>query len=92
MSDRFIPVAPFWWATNLGGVMLTGVVAARSQKPAIRALFAGAVALHVGEAVYAYRAARASGFTDSASRWGLQTLGVGFPSLLALREARRGDV
>ena len=29
MTDRFVPVAPMWWVTNLGGVVATGVVAAR---------------------------------------------------------------
>jgi hypothetical protein len=89
MNDRFVPVAPYWWATNFGGVVLTGIVAARTRKPAMRALFAAAVALHVGEAIYAYRAAKASGFNTTAPRWALQTLGVGFPSLIALKRARQ---
>ncbi len=89
MSDRFVPVAAGWWVSNFGGVVLTGIVAARSRRPAMRALFASAVALHIGEAVYAYRSARAAGFTHSAPRWALQTLAVGFPSLLALRDACR---
>jgi len=62
MSDRFVPVAAGWWVSNFGGVVLTGIVAARSRRPAMRALFASAVALHIGEAVYAYRSARAAGY------------------------------
>ena len=93
MSDAstFIAVAPGWWVTNLGGVVATGLVAARTRRPAFRLLFAGAVALHVGEAVYSYRAAQRAGFSESAGRWAIQTLGVGFPSLLALREARQAQ-
>jgi hypothetical protein len=49
----------------------------------MKALLAGAVALHVGEAVVAGRRARRHGLP--AGRWAGQTLGVGFPSLLALR-------
>jgi hypothetical protein len=88
MTDRFVPVAPMWWVSNFGGVVLTGVTAARTKRPFMRAIFVGAVALHVGEAVYAYRSARAAGFTRSAPKWALQTLGVGFPSLRALHDAR----
>lgn len=89
-ADRFLPVAPFWWITNFGGVVLTGVLAAATDWLPLWLIFAGAVALHVGEAIYAYRAAHAAGFTRSAPRWALQTLGVGFPSLQALRLARSG--
>jgi hypothetical protein len=87
-ADRFLPVAPFWWITNFGGVVLTGVLAAWTDWLPLWVIFAGAVALHVGEAVYAFRAAHRAGFTRSAPRWALQTLGVGFPSLQALRLAR----
>ena len=50
-----------------------------------------AVALHVGEAAYAYRPRAGPGLTGSAPRWGLQTLAVGFPSLGALRAVIRRD-
>ena len=88
MSDAttFLPVAPKWWASNFGGMVVYGAVASRSQSRLLRLGFAAAVALHVGESIYAYRRARAAGFEDSAPRWALQTLGVGFPSLLALTE------
>jgi len=88
-ADTFAAVDPKWWVSNCGGVLLTGVFATRSHRPWMKAVFAGAVALHVGEAVYAYRSAQRAGFTRSAPKWALQTLGVGFPSLLALRDARR---
>lgn len=88
MSDeRFVPVAPAWWVANCGGVLLTGAVAARTGRPALRLLFAGAVVTHVVEAAVAYHWARREGWSRSAPRWAAQTLGVGFPSLLALRAA-----
>lgn len=85
----FLPVAPHWYLTNLGGLLLNGAIAGITKKRFYRSLFLGGVALHVVEAAYAYRAAQRAGFTESASRWGLQTLAVGFPSLLALRDATR---
>jgi hypothetical protein len=88
-TDRFVAVAPGWYVSNLGGLIMTGVVARRSGRPALRLLFAVAVGLHVGEAAYAYTAARRAGMTRSASRWALQTLAVGFPSLGALRAVIR---
>jgi len=87
--DAFVAVAPGWFASNLGGMILTGIVAARSGRPSLRLLFAVAAALHVGEAAYAYSAARRAGLSGSATRWGLQTLAVGFPSVGALRAVIR---
>ncbi|MFA5885653.1 MAG: DUF4499 domain-containing protein [Acidimicrobiia bacterium] len=84
-SETFVPVAPIWWVTNFGGVVMTGVTAVRSRSKLKRGMFAAAVALHVGEAVYAHRIARNAGLGEDAPKWGLQTLGVGFPSLIALR-------
>lgn len=89
--DTFIPVDRRWWVTNTGGVALTGVLAAVTGRRALRRLFRVAVAIHVGEALYSYGAARRAGFTTSASRWGLQSLGVGFPSLIQLRAAIRAS-
>jgi hypothetical protein len=83
--DTFVPVERRWWFTNTGGVVLTGVLAAVTGRRALQRLFRAAVAIHVGEAVYSYGVARRAGFTTSARRWALQTLGVGFPSLIALR-------
>ena len=52
---------------------------------ALRAILAGAVAIHIGEAVAAGRQARRRGLP--ARGWVLQTLAVGSPSLVALRRA-----
>jgi hypothetical protein len=87
--DRFVAVAPGWYVSNLGGLILTGVVARRGGPPAQRVHLAVARGGHAGEAAYAYTAARRAGFTRSASRWGLQTLAVGFPSLDTLRSVIR---
>ena len=85
--NTFVLAAPGWWVSNLGGIVVTGVVARRSGRRAMKLLFAGAVALHAGEAVYTYVAARRAGFTASAPKWALQTLALGFPSIQALRRA-----
>jgi len=87
-ADVFVPVEARWWLSNFGGMVAFGVVAARSRSRLLKGGFAAAAALHVGEAVYAYGAARRAGYVTSANRWALQTLAVGFPSLLALRAAR----
>ena len=87
--DTFVPVAPFWYATNLGGLVLNGVVAAATGKRLAKLSFWGGVALHLGEAAYAYAAANRAGFTRSAPKWALQTLAVGFPSLRALQQMTR---
>lgn len=91
MSDdaTFVAVEPWWWVTNTGGIALTGLLAARTGRRSLRALFISAVAIHVGEAAYSYVRATRVGFGASAPRWALQTLGVGFPSLVALHEAVR---
>ena len=87
--DTFVAVDRRWWLSNTGGIVVTGVLAAVTGRPALQRLFRTAVAIHVGEALYTYGAARRAGFTTSAPRWALQTLGVGFPSLMALRDARQ---
>lgn len=94
MSDEsrpatFVAVEPLLWFTNAGGVTVTGLLAARTGWRGLRWLFWGAVAVHVGEALYTYGAARRAGFTRDAVRWALQTLGVGFPSMFLLRAAVR---
>ena len=85
MSETFVPVTPMWWVTNLGGLTVNGIVAARRKSTLTRLVFGAAVVTHVVEAGYAYGIARRAGF-DDAWKWGLQTLGVGFPSLFALNE------
>jgi hypothetical protein len=86
--DTFVMVAPHWFLMNTGGVVMNGVLALTTKHRTYRLLFWGAVATHAAEAVYTYRAAQRAGFTRSASRWALQTLAVGFPSVLALHRAR----
>ena len=95
MQVTFVPVAPVWWVSNFGGVVVNGVVAARRKSTLARMVFGAAVATHVVESVYAYRRAQREGLGDAAWKWGLQTLGVGFPSLLALNDlvaARREHI
>ncbi len=94
MSPRptFVAVAPAWWVSNLGGLLVNGLVARRTGSRALRAVFVAAVATHVVEAAYAYRTARRAGLADDAGRWALQTLAVGFPSLFALHACLAGRV
>jgi hypothetical protein len=88
VEDTFVPVTGRWWVSNTGGIALTGLLAALTGRRVLRWAFWGGVAIHVVEAAYAYQAARKAGFTRRAGRWALQTLGVGFPSLLAFHAAR----
>lgn len=85
-DDRdFVPVAPGWWVSNFGGIVTSGIVAARTRRPLLRWVFALGAVTHVVEGAVAYRRARTAGLgEDAARRWGLQTLGVGFPSLIGL--------
>ncbi len=83
----FVPVAPAWYASNTGGLVLTGLLAARTRRRLLWFVLAAGTATHVVEAAVAYRKAHAAGFTDAAPKWGLQTLAVGFPSLMALNAA-----
>jgi hypothetical protein len=55
---------------------------------ALRALLIGSAVLHAAEAVAAGALARGRGL-PSPRRWQVQTLVVGFPSLLALRKSSR---
>jgi hypothetical protein len=89
IDDTFVAVDRRWWLTNTGGVVLTGVLAAVTGRRPLQRLFHAAVAIHVGEALYSYGAARRAGFTTSARRWALQSLAVGFPSVTALRAVIR---
>lgn len=88
-AATFVAVKPYWYLTNTGGIIMNGILAATTKKRLYTWLFWGAVGVHVAEAAYTYRAARAAGFIESAPRWTLQTLAVGFPSLLALAKATR---
>jgi hypothetical protein len=88
-ADTFVTVAPHWFLVNTGGVVMNGVFALATKRRTYQLLFWGAVATHAVEAVYTYRAAQRAGFTRSAPRWALQTLAVGFPSVVALHRAKR---
>ena len=83
----FVPVSPAWYVSNTGGIALTGLLAALTGRRALWVVFWAASATHVTEAAVTYRKAQAAGFTESSPRWALQTLAVGFPSLLALNAA-----
>jgi hypothetical protein len=87
-----------WFAVLDGGVVALTVLAlspsahakAQAKVPlpsqrALQGLMGVTAVLHVGEALQAQRLARRHGFP--ARPWALQTLVVGFPSLLALRRA-----
>lgn len=93
MQPTFVPVAPVWWVSNFGGLVTNGIVAVRKKSRLTRLVFGAAVVTHVVEAGFAYRTAQREGLGDAAWKWGLQTLAVGFPSLLALHEllAERED-
>lgn len=92
LHPTFVAVAPAWWVSNLGGLVVNGLVARRTGSRALRVVFVAAVATHAVEAAYAYGAARRAGLADDAGRWALQTLAVGFPSLFALRACLAGRV
>lgn len=92
----------FWWASILFGMSLLSVLALSDAAYALwsqqvttffpqallRIILIGAVAAHIGEALYAYRLAGRLGLARSQLSWTLQTLVLGFPSLrLLLRRA-----
>lgn len=92
--------APAWFVVLDGGVVAltvlslspTAYAAARARTPlpsraALQALLGATAVLHVGEAAYARRTARALDL--DVAGWTRQTFVVGFPSLLALRRTRR---
>jgi hypothetical protein len=77
----FSPAALGWWTAHLFWLPPAAVLIA---------VFVVAVALHVGEAVYAFRIARSGAAPESAFAWMLQTLTLGYPSLrLLLRRAHK---
>ena len=88
-TATFQPVAPYLWFTNLGGILVNGIVAARSKRRIAKVTFALGAGYHVIAAGYAYYAAREAGLDDDAWKWGLQTLAVGTPSVRALNRVVR---
>jgi hypothetical protein len=90
----------FWFVLLDGGIVaLITLVVSRSSydkvsdlssgklppQSRLRALLVGTAAIHAGEAMMASRIARRRGVASRG--WALQTFVVGFPSLLALRQA-----
>lgn len=88
----------FWWAA-IGGpltLLLTlafvpgayriakGVVPLLPPRTLLRVLVLVVVAIHVGEAAYAYQLAKKHGL--NASGWAKQTFIIGFPSLMELHK------
>lgn len=97
-TDRFSSPSALWFlALDSGVAVVTAMsvsqgaydkVAAALPVPSrkvVQTLLLGTAAVHVAEAVGAYRFARRRGMERSAGRWALQTFVVGFPSLLELR-------
>lgn len=101
MSSETVVRPPLGWFAILdGGVVALTVLAlspaahakAQAKVPlpsrrALQGLMGVTAVLHVGESLQARRLARRHGFPTRP--WALQTLAVGFPSLLALRRAAR---
>jgi hypothetical protein len=97
-------MAPGWYLSNFGGMVVYGAMVAsprvrralargpiaRIPASVLTLGFAAAAATHVVETVHALRVARADELpARSIARVGVRTLAVGFPSVLALREARQ---
>ncbi len=98
-------MAPAWYLSNFGGMVLYGAMVAsprvrsvlgrgpvsRIPRPLFVLGFAAAVATHVLETAHGLRVARTAELPPrSVAVVGLRTLAVGFPSVLALRNALPG--
>lgn len=78
----FVPEAYAFWRKHVGPMM---------PRRVLQGIAAAAIALHVGEATYAYRIAKRRG-VKGAGRWAWQTLLLGYPSLrLLLRRIREAE-
>ncbi|MCB9612635.1 MAG: NAD-dependent epimerase/dehydratase family protein [Sandaracinus sp.] len=91
-----------WWIAIFGGLGLTFTLALSASAYAsftsviplfprvvVQVIAAVALALHVGEGLYAYSRARAAKLPTAAG-WGIQTLLLGYPSLRLLHRELRG--
>lgn len=76
----FDPAALAWWTSHLFWLPPSSLLIA---------VFIVAVALHVGEAAYAFRLARGGVAPAAAVGWALQTLTLGYPSLRLLKQRAR---
>jgi hypothetical protein len=87
-----------WWIAIPAGMALVGVLAFSAGSHArlsrlvplpsqaiLRAVFAGATLVHLGEAAYVYREAGRLGLHASRGGWALQTFLLGYPSLTLFR-------
>jgi hypothetical protein len=101
---RVVRPAWAWFAALDGGIVALVVLSAVDRaydtvnsatplpipsRSVVRAILAATAVIHVGEGLAAARVAGRRGLP--ARGWGLQTLAVGFPSLLALRRALRAS-
>ena len=97
--DRFERPPLFWYLvldSGIASLVLLSVsrpayeaVAAKVPVPprsALGAVLIGTAFVHVGEAMVAHRIAKSAGMDRSAMRWARETLVVGFPSILKLRQ------
>src|SRR5262249_27266649 len=98
-GDRFVRPGLGWNLLLQPGIVATVVLALSPKayesvstrvplppRSRMRAMAAGAVGLHVFEALVAYRTAKGKGYTRSAKRWGIEGFLLGFPVLLKLRK------
>jgi hypothetical protein len=101
--DRFRRPHPAWFIVVHSG-LTTMAVMSMSQgaydaiskrvpvpsRKVVQAVWVATGVAHVGEAIAAYRLARARGMTTSAPRWARETLFLGFPVLLELNAVAEG--
>jgi hypothetical protein len=81
-------LVPFYVA-HVGGIALTGLLSRRrGAPPMFKKIFIAAIAVHVAEAVAVNRWGKRRALPRRGA-WTMQTLAVGYPSLLKLRAARR---
>ena len=99
----FRPVSAGWWVAIDGGLASLAVLAGNERayravewwlpvpdQRVIKRVVLVSALLHVVEANVAFAAARKAGADHrTAKAWAAQTMLVGFPSLLALRSAKR---
>jgi hypothetical protein len=96
--DRFERAAPLWYVAIDGGLATTAAMAmsqtvydaVASKVPVPPRAFAkvfwyGSIVVHIAEATYAYKTAKAAGMHRTAGRWAAETMIVGFPSIQKLK-------
>jgi len=96
--DRFERAAPLWYVAIDGGLAFSALMAmsqtaydavsSRVPMPPrglAKAFWYGSILVHVGEASYAYKTAKAAGMDRTAGRWAAETMIIGFPSIRKLK-------